>query len=184
MERDFYLVREEFSKCWQTLISRYSQEQLDEWNVNLKPLFNLQKKMLDLFGSDIQMYDCRTEMSQMDSAFKFYCPGSRFPTMYKKYEPEALKIQEKMNKTCAKLLRKADRKSAQDQPSEYLTKEDFLKEPKKEPDGSNETLVDDGIEPNESTDLLCKEGQDGEPVDMDEPSEASENSGEEPEDSE
>lgn len=108
-------ARAMFKDQWRMLNEDIGPERLDAWGINIKPLLKQQKKMIFMLGSEVDPLDnenCTKEMLKLNEVYDSYCPDGKIPTSFRCQLWEAKKLQDKMNKTCAAMLKKAQRKEA------------------------------------------------------------------------
>lgn len=119
-------ARQVFENAWSALYS-FGPDKLNEWNINTKPMLKQQKRMLHLFGSEVDLLDNQSlgnEMQKLNEVYNFYCPGGKIPQSYQCQLVKALSIQKKLNKTCNMLLQKAERKQAQENYNRLVDNQD------------------------------------------------------------
>ena len=117
LNTEFQMIRREFEDKWKTLHASYSPEELAKWKIDIKPLLRQQKKMLHFLGSGVEsMKNHIEEMLKLNEIHVMYSfpDDGQFSKDSQGNMLMVLKLQKKMNKTCAMLLKKAKKNEEQE----------------------------------------------------------------------
>lgn len=105
--------RETFNEYWHNIMHLYQGGKFDERKTNLKPVLRLQKKMILKLGSEVEVVDNGKhigEMAKFMELYDLYAPGEAQSRIIPGNLTSALQIQRKINKMCASILKKAEKK--------------------------------------------------------------------------